>query len=118
MRAHDNHDRDARCSGWARMARATCRDRALGRSTLVARKPLMLTANAVRYCAHCHAVYRSDFQCCPSDGAELTVAPGDPLLGTTLADQYVIDGLIGEGAMARVYRAHHARFITRCYAVK
>ncbi|HEX5063430.1 MAG TPA: serine/threonine-protein kinase [Kofleriaceae bacterium] len=41
----------------------------------------------------------------------------DPLIGATVAD-YVIEALIGEGAMGRVYRAHHRTFTNQRYAVK
>ncbi|CAN5770188.1 hypothetical protein BH11MYX2_BH11MYX2_12950 [soil metagenome] len=42
----------------------------------------------------------------------------DPLIGTTLGTHYVIDSFIGEGAMARVYRAHHALLTNKQFAVK
>ena len=42
----------------------------------------------------------------------------DPLLGSTLGDRYVIEALIGEGAMGRVYRARHRVFGNQRYAVK
>lgn len=42
----------------------------------------------------------------------------DPLLGRTMGDRYVIEALIGEGAMGRVYRARHRVFGNQRYAVK
>ena len=60
-----------------------------------------------KHCATCGAFYRKDFDRCPSDGGAIVVAASDPLLGRQLG-HYVIDALIGEGGMGRVYRAHHA----------
>jgi serine/threonine-protein kinase len=64
------------------------------------------------------AIYRSGFETCPTDGAELAPATSDPLIGTTIAGQYVIDECVGEGAMGRVYRAHNARLTKRKFAIK
>ncbi len=66
----------------------------------------------------CSAVYRTDFDRCPSDGGALAINATDPLVGSVLAGQYEIDGLIGEGAMGRVYRAHHTRLTSKRYAIK
>jgi len=86
-------------------------------TTRFASAPGLTVEKTVRYCALCHAVYRSDFQWCPNDGGPLELSSTDPLIGETI-DHYVIDALIGEGAMGRVYRAHHSRLINRRYAVK
>ncbi len=72
----------------------------------------------IRHCEVCLAVFRTDFECCPTDGVELALSTADPLLGSTIADTYVVDGLIGEGAMGRVYRAHHRQFENHRYAIK
>jgi tRNA A-37 threonylcarbamoyl transferase component Bud32 len=72
---------------------------------------------AVRYCACCLAIYRQDFQRCPVDGATLVVG-ADPWLGLTVGVNYVLEHVIGEGAMGRVYGAHHRQFVDRRYAVK
>ena len=72
----------------------------------------------VRCCSRCRAIYRSDFMRCPTDGAPIDEHEGDPLIGTTLGEHYVIDACVGEGAMGRVYRAHHARLQRRTFAVK
>lgn len=71
----------------------------------------------VRYCASCLAVYRTDFDRCPLDGGELEVTPTDPLIGKVVG-AYVLDELIGEGGMGRVYRAHHQDHPSECVALK
>ncbi len=72
----------------------------------------------MRWCPACHSAYRSDFARCPIDGNVLSEADTDPLLGQTIGQHYVIDELLGEGAMARVYRAHHALLEHRQFALK
>ncbi len=47
----------------------------------------------------------------------MVAATDDPLLGQTLGGRYVIEALIGEGGLGRVYRARHVK-ISRRYAVK
>jgi len=41
----------------------------------------------------------------------------DPLLGATVGP-YLVDALLGEGGMGRVYRVHHARLPQKRYALK
>jgi eukaryotic-like serine/threonine-protein kinase len=72
----------------------------------------------VRACALCCSVFRADFDRCPTDGGELVLSDTDPLLGRTIADRYVVEALIGEGAMGRVYRARHRTLPNQCYALK
>jgi serine/threonine-protein kinase len=64
------------------------------------------------------ATYRGGFETCPVDGATLAATDADPLIGVTIADQYVVDRCVGEGAMGRVYLAHHARLKRRKFAMK
>ncbi len=64
------------------------------------------------------AVYRTGFDTCPIDNTPLTTLSVDPLIGTTIADQYAIDSCVGEGAMGRVYLAHHVRLTKRRFAIK
>ena len=70
-------------------------------------------------CPQCHAEYGDELQVCPTDGAQLVVAPpaGDPLIGRLLADRYKVLRTIGEGGMGRVYLAEHVR-MGRLSAVK
>ncbi len=68
-------------------------------------------------CPTCLVPFRSTFTRCPRDGATLVWSVDDPLIGTTFADRYVIEALVGEGAMGLVYRAHHAR-LSRLFALK
>ncbi len=63
-------------------------------------------------------MFRADFARCPIDGGVLAHDGSDPLIGRTVAQHYVIDALIGEGAMGRVYRAHHAFLSTKQFAIK
>ena len=65
----------------------------------------------------CLAAFRAAYSRCPRDGSPLTASRSDPLIGTTLADRYVVEALVGEGAMGLVYRAHHAR-LSRRFALK
>jgi serine/threonine protein kinase len=44
--------------------------------------------------------------------------PDDDLVGKTLNGTYVVDGVIGEGGMGRVYRARHTRIASKEFAVK
>ncbi|HEY4239155.1 MAG TPA: serine/threonine-protein kinase [Kofleriaceae bacterium] len=74
-------------------------------------------AASVRCCRSCRAIYRTDFERCPTHGTPLEVTDADPLIGTTVA-HYVVDALIGEGAMGRVYRAHHSLLLHRQVALK
>ena len=68
-------------------------------------------------CPDCLAVFRSEFTFCPADGATLIQCVEEPLIGATVADRYVLEELIGEGAMGLVYRAGHVR-LPRQFAIK
>ena len=74
-------------------------------------------AAAVWCCSKCGAVYHKDFPRCPNDGAEVVLALRDPLLDQSIG-HYVIDRLIGEGGMGRVYAAHHTSLQAKRYAIK
>ena len=68
-------------------------------------------------CPKCLSVFRAGFPRCPLDGSVLQTLTNDPLIGFVLADRYVIEHLIGEGGMGRVYRARHIR-MSRKFAIK
>jgi hypothetical protein len=68
-------------------------------------------------CPQCRALFRGRFARCPRDGAALQAAVLDPLVGHTFAERYVVEDLLGEGGMGRVYRARHLR-MSRRFAIK
>ncbi len=70
----------------------------------------------MKACPQCHIRYPQDAVYCFLDGATLTDIQ-DPLIGTTIAGRYLIQGVIGEGGMATVYRATH-KLVERPCAVK
>ena len=72
----------------------------------------------MRCCGTCRAVYRSGFDRCPTDGTELSPFEHDPVVGTTIDDLYEVEECVGQGAMGRVYRAHHLRLQGRQVALK
>ncbi len=68
-------------------------------------------------CPDCLAVFRTAFSYCPADGATLVEVAEEPLIGARIADRYVLEELIGEGAMGLVYRASHVH-LPRRFAIK
>jgi serine/threonine-protein kinase len=79
----------------------------------------MLTA--ARRCAKCGQNYAEDVLSCPTHGTPLTNVDNteaeDPYLGQCVAQQFDIQEFLGQGAMARVYRARQ-RGIEREVAIK
>jgi serine/threonine protein kinase len=66
----------------------------------------------------------SDTQVCVEPSLEAASWSGDPplsnddLIGQTLSGTYVVEGVIGEGGMGRVYRASHTRIKSKRFAIK
>jgi eukaryotic-like serine/threonine-protein kinase len=69
------------------------------------------------FCPTCRAIFRRALRCCPSDGTGLEELVEDPLLGQVLSNRYLVQSLIAEGGMARVYFATDESGLGR-YAVK
>jgi eukaryotic-like serine/threonine-protein kinase len=76
-------------------------------------------------CPRCHREYPADETRCAQDGEELTSDPEIELVwfdptpdaGTVYSKRYVVKGLLGAGAMARVYLAEDA-LTRKCVAIK
>jgi serine/threonine protein kinase len=70
------------------------------------------------FCPSCRAVFRRPLRCCPADGVELALLEDDPLLGMVLAGRYLVQSVIGEGGMGRVYFATDAEMGQGRYGIK
>ena len=75
---------------------------------------------AYKICPSCHARATADRRFCAGCGADITgvaATSGDPYVGLELAGKYVVEVLIGEGAMGRVYKARQIA-LGKPFAVK
>ena len=63
-------------------------------------------------------MFRRELRRCPGDGVELAVVGEDPLLGQVLGGRYLVQSVIAEGGMGRVYFATDADSGDGRYAIK
>src|SRR5688500_19584223 len=72
-----------------------------------------------KICPACNVTYEDGSVFCPADGTTLrSLAENqDDLVGTVIADRYLLTEKLGEGGMGRVYLAHHVR-VPRQAAIK
>ena len=69
-------------------------------------------------CSSCRAVFRRELRRCPVDGTELGELAEDPLLGEVLGGRYLVQSLLAEGGMGRVYFATDSDSGDGRYAIK
>jgi len=72
-----------------------------------------------KICPTCNVTYEDGSVFCPADGTTLRSLQQDEddLLGTVIADRYLLTEKLGEGGMGRVYLARHVR-VPRQAAIK
>jgi len=70
-----------------------------------------------KLCMACHREFTGIVAACPHDGTVLVPLQQDQLIGTKLADRYLIMSVIGHGGMGVVYKARH-ELMDRIVAIK
>ncbi len=71
-----------------------------------------------KLCPQCGTRYETQHRFCTLDGATLvSIAPRGDLIGSVIADRYLVTAKLGDGGMGQVYLAEHVRMKRKC-AVK
>ena len=65
--------------------------------------------SAPKICPTCGTEYPSDERFCPRDGSALKSQGGSELIGSIIAERYLVISKLGEGGMGRVYLAEHVK---------
>ena len=60
-------------------------------------------------CPQCGKIYGTDDRFCTVDGAALVASAGASIVGTVIADRFLVQEKLGEGGMGEVYLAEHVR---------
>lgn len=60
-------------------------------------------------CPQCGKIYGTDDRFCTVDGAALVASAGASIIGTVIADRFLVQEKLGEGGMGEVYLAEHVR---------
>jgi eukaryotic-like serine/threonine-protein kinase len=65
--------------------------------------------SAPKICPTCGTEYPADERFCPRDGSALKSQGGSELIGSIIAERYLVLSKLGEGGMGRVYLAEHVK---------
>ena len=71
----------------------------------------------MKTCPECHGKFQDTISKCPQDNIELKSDNVNPLIGSRLADRYLIVSLLGSGGTGIVYKAQHIQ-MERAVAIK